>query len=351
MKILKKILRAFLITMLVLAAGFAGLIIYAVITDYRPDEKTAVELSETQALEADSLYISLISWNIGYCGLDRAMDFFYDGGKGVFTPKEQCLKNLSAVMTFLKSNDTIDFLLLQEVDRNSKRSYKLDEFEMINRHLNYPSNSFGTNYKVFFVPVPPSAPMGKVYSGIATFSRYVPSSVFRYTFPGEYGFPKQLFMLDRCFMINRYPLKNGKELVLINTHNEAYDPGQIRKAQMEYFRDFILAEYDKGNYVIAGGDWNQCPPGFTPGFPGNKAREEQMVIPSDYLPGEWKWLYDSKNPTNRSINIPYDPEVTTTTVIDYFLVSPNIITVSVEGINLDFEHSDHNPVKAVVRLQ
>lgn len=348
---MKKLLKALLIIILVLAAGFAGLIIYAVITDYKPGEKTVLEINDSPALKGDSLELSFLTWNIGYCGLDKSMDFFYDGGKKVFTPKEQMLKNLSAAMKFIKGNDSIDFILLQEVDKDSKRSYRLDEFEMITGHAKYPSNQFATNYKVFFVPVPPSSPMGKVYSGITTLSRFLPSSSIRYSFPGKYGFPKQLFMLDRCFMVNRYPLKSGKELVIINTHNEAYDPGNIRKAQMEYFRSFIVSEYEKGNFVVAGGDWNQCPPDFKPEFLNNKVRTDQMVIPSDYLPAEWKWIYDPKNPTNRSNDIPYNPDVTTTTVIDFFLLSPNIESLTVQGINLNFENSDHNPVRMKVRLK
>jgi endonuclease/exonuclease/phosphatase family metal-dependent hydrolase len=132
--------------------------------------------------------------------------------------------------------------------------------------------------------------MGRVFSGIVSLGKYQPASSVHYSFPGEYGFPKQLFMLDRCFMVNRYPLKSGRELVVINTHNEAFDTGNIRKTQMDYLRNYILSEYKNGNYVIAGGDWNQYPPDFKPEFTKNQVNREQMVIPSDYLPAEWKWV-------------------------------------------------------------
>jgi endonuclease/exonuclease/phosphatase family metal-dependent hydrolase len=253
-------------------------------------------------------------------------------------------------MTFLRSHGNLDFVLLQEVDRESKRSYNIDEYATITNHVKFASNSFATNYKVFFVPVPLSSPMGKVYSGITTLSRYIPASSVRYSFPGTYGFPKQLFMLDRCFMVNRYPMKNGKELLVINTHNEAFDPGEIRKAQMEYLKKFVMEEYKKGNYIIAGGDWNQCPPGFTPEFSKNKVNTEQMKMPSDFLPSDWKWVYDSKIPSNRSVIAAYDPAVTTTTVIDFYLLSPNINPLSVQCIDLGFANSDHNPVRMKVRL-
>jgi hypothetical protein len=350
MEIIKKILKALLAIVLILILAFAGIIVYAIITDYKPVEKIIVFNSDKPDTLNNSMEVSLMTWNIGYCGLDKKMDFFYDGGTKVMTPKKNCLENLEAVKKFLADNDSIDFFLLQEVDKNSKRSYHVDEFGAVTKVLEDYHPFFATNYKVFFVPVPPASPMGKVLSGIAMFSRYQPSSSVRFAFPGQYGFPKQLFMLDRCFMINRYPLRNGKELLVINTHNEAFDPGEIRKAQMAYLKEFLLAEYAKGNYVIAGGDWNQSPPEFKPDFSINQVNKDQMMMTSDYLPPEWKWVYDNKKPSNRSVISAYDPETTTTTVIDIFLLSPNIRDISVECINLNFENSDHNPVRIKVKL-
>jgi endonuclease/exonuclease/phosphatase family metal-dependent hydrolase len=350
MTILKKILKAFLILFILIVVGFAGIIVYAVISDFRPAEKIIIAANESPAVLNGSAEISILTWNIGYCGMDSAMDFFYDGGKKVFTPAENCVKNLSSVMNFLKSNDSVDFIFLQEVDRDSKRSYRFDEYSLIRDHLKNYSSYFATNYNVFFVPVPPSSPMGKVYSGISTLSKVRPDSVIRYSFPGQYGFPKQLFMLDRCFLVNRYPLVNGRELILINTHNEAFDSGEIRRKQMMYLKSFLLNEYEKGNYVIAGGDWNQCPPDFKPGFSANKVNKEQMAISSDYLHPDWKWVYDSSIPTNRTVIEAYDPATTTTTVIDFFLLSPNIESVYVKCLNLRFEFSDHNPVIIKAKL-
>jgi len=351
MKSIRKIMIALLVLIIIVVLGFAGLIVYALITDYKPEEKVVISVNEYPSVISNSAELSLLTWNIGYCGLDKEMDFFYDGGRKVMTPKENCVKNLSSVLSLLKSNDSINFILLQEVDMKSKRSYKIDEYATIAEHLKTYSGNFATNYDVFFVPVPLSSPMGKVVSGISTLSKYKHSSSVRYAFPGQYGFPKQLFMLDRCFLVNRYPLTNGKELLIINTHNEAFDPGEIRKAQMEYLKSFIIDEYNNGNYIIAGGDWNQCPPDFVPEFSKNRVNTDQMVISSDYLPPDWKWIYDSKIPSNRTVKTSYDPLTTTATVIDYFLLSPNVESVIVKGIDLDFENSDHNPVIIKAKLK
>jgi exonuclease III len=351
MNILKKILKAFMIVILLLLLCFGGIIVYALISDYQPDEKVTIAADKFPVPLNNTADITILTWNIGYCGLDKEMDFFYDGGTKVATPKEMCLKNLSAVMSFLKRNDTVNYILLQEVDRKSKRSYDIDEFSTIKEHLKAYQGYFATNYDVFFVPVPLASPMGKVYSGISLFSQSEPASSVRYAFPGQYGFPTQLFMLDRCFIVNRYPMMNGKDLVIINTHNEAFDPGDIRKAQMAYLKDFVINEYNKGNYIIAGGDWNQCPPDFKPEFSANLVNTGQMVITSDYLPPDWKWAYDNKTPSNRSVVAAYNPSTTTTTVIDFFLLSPNVEAISVKVINLNFENSDHNPVFMKAKLK
>lgn len=350
MKAIKKILKALLVVLLLVVIGFIGLIVYAVLTDYKPKEKEIIFTGEKPEVLNDTIELSLITWNIGYCGLDKDMDFFYDGGTKVFTPKAKCITNLLEVKKFLKQNDSLDFIFIQEVDKGSKRSYYINEYDSLTKALKGYSPFFAKNYDVFFVPVPPATPMGKVLSGLAIYSKFQPSSSVRYSFPGEYGFPKQLFMLDRCFLVNRYPLKSGKELIVINTHNEAFDPGQIRKAQMAYLKDFLLKEYSNGNYIITGGDWNQTPPEFSSEFTGNKTDTTQMVIPSDYLPSDWKWLYDNTTPTERNVVAAYNPLTTTTNIFDLFLVSPNISEISVKGIQLNFENSDHNPVIIHVKL-
>jgi len=351
MKLIKKILKALLAVVLVALTGFVGIIVYAIISDYKPKEKEIVTTSVKPEILNDSMELSLLTWNIGYCGMDKGMDFFYDGGTRVFTPEATCTNNLLEINKFLKQNDSTDFILLQEVDKDSKRSYHINEFDSLKNSLKAYFPSFARNYDVFFVPVPPVTPMGKVLSGLTIFSKYQPISSVRYSFPGEYGFPKQLFMLDRCFLVNRYPLSNGKELLIINTHNEAFDPGQIREAQMSYLKDFLLTEYRNGNFIITGGDWNQDPPGFQSDFAVNKTDTTQMIIPNDYLTPDWKWLYDNRTPSERNVLTAYDPSSTTTNIFDFFLISPNIVSVSVEGIQLNFENSDHNPVIIKIKLQ
>ena len=347
MKFVKWILYILLIPILL----FAFFLVYSSITNYSPKEQT-VEVENSNVPEiSDTISLSFVTWNIGYAGLDKSMDFFYDGGENVRPKKDQSFNNLKGILATLKNFQDFDFVLLQEVDKNSKRSYGHNQLETIGHHFKDYNSSFGTNYKVKFVPIPPSDPMGKVESGVVTLSKSQAEKSIRYSFPGNYSWPMSLFMLDRCFLVNTYPLVNGKKLIVINTHNSAYDDGSLRRQQMDFMKSILLDFYDEGNYVIAGGDWNQCPYNFEPMFDGEVFDTELLAfIDKDYPKDDWKWAYDSTLPTNRRVKIPYEKGKTQVTLIDFFLVSPNVIIEEVKGMNLGFEFTDHQPVELKVKL-
>lgn len=346
-----KILKVMLGLILLIIILLAGLIGFGTLTRYRPADQELLFEARQHTVVPDTVTIRVISWNIGYAGLGDDMDFFYDGGKKMRTTPERTQENHQAIMHFLTQNSFMDFFFLQEVDVNSHRSYGINTLDSLKQHLPFHSHVLGLNYVSRFVPVPPTNPMGRVNSGIVTSSRAIPISAHRISFPGSYPWPGSLFNLNRCFLINRYLLSNGRELIIINTHNSAFDDGELRKLQMKYLRNTLQQEYEKGNYIIAGGDWNQCPPAFKPEFYFNHFDTlELMHLPTEYLEG-WQWVYDPKVPTNRRLQTPYHPNTTLTTLIDFFLVSPNVEVLDIEGIHLDFKHSDHNPVQASFRLK
>lgn len=348
---MKKVIKFLLLIVVIVVIAFAFFLIYATLNDYKPEEKITVFKSESPDLVEFKSEISLIIWNIGYCGLNKEMDFFYDGGKNVRPSEEKVKDNIQGVKSYLSKNENVDFLLLQEVDKDSKRSYNFNEFDTIANMFKERNSTYGKNYDVFFVPTPPTDPMGSVNGGLMTVSKYKPKESVRYSFPGNYEWPTGLFMLDRCFLVNRYNLANDKELLVINTHNSAYDDGSLKSQQMDYLKLFLKEEYKKGNYVIVGGDWNQCPPNFTPDFKENiQDNENRTDIETKYLPN-WKWLFDNSLPTNRRVSSPYEKGKTLTTVIDFYLLSPNIESISVKNIDVGFKFSDHQPVKAVIKLK
>jgi hypothetical protein len=56
------------------------------------------------------------------------------------------------VKNLLKQNDSIDFFLIQEIDKGSRRSYYINEYDTVGKLLKIYNPFFAKNYDVFFVP-------------------------------------------------------------------------------------------------------------------------------------------------------------------------------------------------------
>ncbi|WP_235436166.1 endonuclease/exonuclease/phosphatase family protein [Gottschalkia purinilytica] len=334
-----------------------GLIVYTIIKDYRPDKEVSLDIENNQSkiLKREDV-ISGITFNIGYGGLDEGRDFFMDGGKmSRSESKEKTQYNLEKMIETL-SDKKVDFIFLQEIDIDSSRSFHINQVDYYRNEMKGYGSTFGKNYDVPWVPVPFTRPMGKALSGIMTFSKYKIDKAIRYSLPGEYNFLVQLFQLDRCIVENRILVEDGKELVLINVHLSAYDKeGVIREEQSMFLKSFVEKEYEKGNYVVVGGDWNQ----LMPNVDNNKLNPKRLNYMPDWLvplsqnfnPKGFKWAVDIQTPTVRSIDKPYKKGENFVTVIDGFLVSNNLEILETKGIDLDFKYSDHNPVYVKLKLK
>jgi len=328
-------------------------ILLATLSDFKPPARQIlIPDGKAGADIIGSNQITVLTWNIGYAGLGREMDFFYDSGKKVRPPRKNYNQYLDGIKNFIRQNDSLDFIFLQEVDKKSKRSYRDNQAAMLQELLPAFESVFAVNYDVIYVPFPVNRPMGQVLSGMLSFSKYTARSSERVSFERNFKWPKNLFMLDRCFIIQRFFLKSGKVLVMINTHNSAFDDGTLRKAELKVLKQTAASEFQKGNYVIIGGDWNLNPPGYISMFnTGDVGMGNDVSDTSDHkMPEGWQWAYDNATPSNRFVNEPYNKGTTKTTILDYFLLSPNVKLLNIETINLGFEKSDHNPVKMNVQL-
>jgi endonuclease/exonuclease/phosphatase family metal-dependent hydrolase len=329
--------------------------IFMTITDYRPEEiiPLTVENNVPEIVKKDSA-LSVLTYNIGYCGLDKNQDFFMDGGTGSRSEsKEKTLENLIEITNFIKEEKS-SFVLLQEVDINATRSYRVNQYKYFKDNTSQYNSTFAINYKVPWVPVPIKKPMGAVKSGLATFSKYKTEAAARYQYPGKEKWPRQLALLDRCFIENRIPVEGGRELVLVNSHLSAYDKGGfMREQQLAFLKEYVTKEYKNGNYVVVGGDWNHLIPGTDPSvFKINKPWPEWLKrIPEDFKPEGFVWAADESVPTNRTNDVPYINGQNYLSVIDGFLVSSNIEILSVKGHSLEFQYSDHNPVTMEFKLR
>ncbi len=352
MKVFKRILLTLGIILGVVILSAIGLFIWLCASEFRPaaEEAVSVEAPVSQAL--DKSEFTVLSWNVGYCGLGEESDFFMDGGKMVRSDTALITKNLAGIQGFL-GGAKADFTMLQEVDSDSKRSRGVDEVSALRSKIGQ-SSVYAMNYSAKYVPYP-WPPLGKVHSGLLSFSQYQIKDATRISLPCPFSWPMSVVNLKRCLLVSRIPVKGSeKELVLVNLHLEAYDDGEGKLKQSEQLRDFLAAEYAKGNYVIAGGDWNQVFPGSEQKWPNtHKELWEPGYLEESELTDGWRYVWDDSVPTCRLLNQPYDPadeENTQYYVIDGFLVSPNLTVKSVETMDEGFAFSDHNPVLLTVSL-
>lgn len=351
MKKLWKILLGVLIAVLVLAlAGF----IYIVANEYSPADVETLEIrgNGSNACLPMEETLRVVSWNIGYCGLGEGSDFFMDGGKNVKSADEATVnKYLNGVNEFLSGAEA-DLIMLQEVDTDSARTYHID----MTQTLSVGNSAHALNYSCVFVPIP-VPPIGQINSGIFTTADYAISQAERISLPCPFSWPVSAANLKRCLLVSYLPIDGSdKQLVLVNLHLEAYDDGEGKIAQTKQLREFIQKEYEKGNYVIAGGDFNQIFPNGLDAFPNEHGDLwTPGVLDESMLPGEgWQFAYDLDTPSCRLLNQPYDPtdvENTQYYVIDGFIISPNVQLEALECVDLGFENSDHNPIVMDVVLK
>ena len=189
--------------------------------------------------------------------------------------------------------------------------------------------------------------VGSLHTGNVIFSKYQFDYTARHQLPLEKGLAST-FNPNYNFIEARFRIPDSeKEWVLVNLHFSAFDKGGLlRKKQLATLMEFITAEYEKGNYVVVGGDWNHRL--ISTNFP--YTTEEKYLfwihdLPNDFTPDGWQWGIDPTSPTVRTNERPYIDGENYTCVIDGFLLSPNVEIKSVRGYNLHFKDSDHNPVR------
>ncbi len=349
---MKNFTKTLLIVILVILLAVAGLLGWLTFTEFNPDPVLSLEPLTREAVQPlpQEATLDLLSWNIGYAGLGAESDFFMDGGQNVRSADENTVRRYLKGISELVASGGYDLVMLQEVDTESERTFDINQADKL---------AFGTSYHALnfscpFVPNPQTLlynPIGKVNSGLLSCSNYKVDAAERISLPCPFTWPLRIANLKRCLLVCYLPVEGSdKQLVLVNLHLEAYDDGEGKLAQTRQLRDFIQSEYEKGNYVIAGGDFNQVFPHSLEHYPN--AHPELWspgVLEQTMLPEEagWQLVCDNKTPTCRLLNQPYDPNDTVNTqyyVIDGFIISPNVQLELVETLDQGFANSDHNPV-------
>lgn len=353
----KKILKIILIILLVIILIVGGYFAYVMTSYHRIDDNQVLEINDEigSTARVDEEY-KIISYNIGFAAYTPDFGFFMDGGKESRAKSEDSVKEvISGIGKFL-SDESPDFMMIEEVDKKATRSYHYDEEAALRKSFSGYDSVFAVNYDSPYLFYPVTKPHGKSYAGMMTLSKYNIESSIRRSLPIETGFMK-LVDLDRCYTISRVPVSNNKDLVLFTLHLSAYtSDGTIATEQLQMLLKDMQSEYEKGNYCIAGGDFNKDLLGDSSKIFGKDGSKYTWAQPIDTSLFKGTNLHlvapfdeDDPIPSCRNADGPYNDEQFVLTV-DGFIVSDNITVSGSNVYDLGFKYSDHNPVYMTFKL-
>lgn len=375
----KKIVKIVAISLACLVGAFvlvAGVYLaYVALQYYRIDDNEVLSVvGAREAAVTRESELSVMTYNLGFGSYSQEYSFFMDKGVmddgkevvGIYAKgmnKADVRKNVDGQISVVKSADA-DFYFLQEADEKAHRSYKINMRAEITAATEDHCSTYAENFHTAYLLYPFNDPMGTTNAGILTLSKYAVESAVRRSFPLTDKFIDKLFDLDRCFSVHYIPVDGSdKKLVMINLHMSAYDKGgTVRSKQLEMLNAVLKEEYEKGNYIVAGGDFNHCL------IADNFDSEEEALshFPSRQLTPEWvknSVLHESELTdgfhiaadkdvaTCRGADIPYEKGVNYMTTVDGFLYSDNVEMLSVNTLDTEYEFSDHNPVVMKFRLK
>ena len=334
---MKKFLIVLLCVLLAVILAAGGYVAYVFIDYYRLEDNISLEVETLRGTPGPDKELApgaacrVVSYNVGFGAYSADYSFFMDGGKESRARSPEAVReNLSGAVAAAVALEP-DFLLMQEIDVDGTRSHHIDELALIREKLDgaFTSAAFAQNYDSPYLFWPPAEPHGANKAGIAVFSRFPISSALRRSVPVGDG---------------------ARELVLYDLHLSAYtSDGAIANDQLEMLFADMLAEYERGNWCVAGGDFNKDlvgDGGASFGVTGPEYTWAQP-IPPEIVPEGFSIIApcdaETPIPSCRNADRPYGEDDFCVTV-DGFIVSANVEVLKAAVEDTGFAWSDHNPV-------
>lgn len=184
-----------------------------------------------------------------------------------------------------------------------------------------------------------------IHHGTEVFSRYAMDKLGADLMPGESR--AFLGILRKTYSIHHFELPAGKgRWAIMTVHLAAFDDdATVRKQQLRQVIATAEREYRAGAHVIIGGDWNLRLTATA--FPNRTDPKFLFWVhdfPKEVLPPGWHLAMDPKTPSVRTNYAPYRAGENYTTIIDGFLLSPNVTVLEIETRDTGFRYTDHQPV-------
>ncbi len=241
------------------------------------------------ALPKDTL--TVMTWNIKFGG--ARIDFFFDCyGDRVIMTETEVLQNLAALLRKIRQVNP-DILLIQELDRFSRRSAYVDMLKYIADSTGLPYAVYASQWDVRYLP---ERGLGRINSGNAIFSRWPIDTAIRLPLPLVKSYPwwYREFYLRRNLLLARINHPKIPNLWIINTHLEAYVPypDSTRYFQLQILKHLLDSLSQLGAVWIAGGDLNTVPPGTKKlnNFDDNACKDIDPTFVADDYTREVNWL-------------------------------------------------------------
>ncbi|MDD2505559.1 MAG: hypothetical protein PHF21_04765 [Bacilli bacterium] len=300
-----------------LSRGIALIITFFIITSIIPSKKRS---NGTKKLYSNDK-VTIVTYNIGDCTY---------GSANFTTSKSDAKKNLNNIISLIEES-SYDVCLLQESNWLNITNYFINPSKKISSHFNDQSFIYGSNSNILNV----------FDSGNMTMTKYESTNKrLKVPIKGE-GLINDKFYVHKLLIETRIKIfESDNELVIYNIHLAPFSNNRLVKlAQIKYILELAKLEYESGNFVVVGGDWNTNL--------STKDQEKQSLnleLKKIFGDDLWKFkrlnsfTFQGKDKKGNIVN----------KTIDGFLFSPNI-KGNVQSLE-NFEHSDHSPVELKLSL-
>lgn len=303
---------------------------------YSEAEYAQIKTVEDYPLSPPTDELTVVSFNIGYLsGLTN--------NQAVERTQALYDENLAIAVAALQPLNP-DILALQEIDLDSKRSFRVDQVEELGNALSYPQRAIAINWDKRYVPFPslsPAAHFGEILSGQAVLSRFPITRHERFVLDKVATNPffyNDLY-LDRLAQVTEIEL-GERSLIVINLHLEAFDR-PTRQTQTE----FVLAlaeQYAEQHPVLLLGDFNSALNRDEEGSPRSiqtviDASTVTSAVLAEQFTQSDQFTFPSDNPQYK---------------LDYIFYTPDTIELlEVQVVPETAQSSDHLPLLMRLRLR
>jgi endonuclease/exonuclease/phosphatase family metal-dependent hydrolase len=297
-----------------------------------------------EALAGDTLNISV--WNLGYGGLGAGSDFVADGGEHMFPPSRAAVKANVAFIAETVAAEDADVIVFQEIAHDGPVNYWVNLKGRIDRALATRDSAFFADFQTRLLPWPI-----RLLHGQAIYSNAAIAETSVVPLPAE---DSAIFGVKRRYasLVARIPrASGGAGWTIVSVHLAAFDAdAAVRTRQLHELLAWAEGEYARGQHVVIAGDWNfQIAETHFPHTTEQRFLFWLFPFPQDALAEGWRIAADASIPSVRTNHKPYVAGENYVTTIDGFIVSPNVAVEHVAGVDTQFRHTDHQPVRIRVR--